>query len=301
MKIPVIAGPTASGKTALALELARHVPLEVISADAMMVYQGMDIGTAKPTRQERTEVTHHLLDVVSPDEPFSVADYVRLAERAIHDVLEQGKIPLVVGGTGFYIRALSEGLPTTPVADADVQAQLYKRLEEEGLESLLNELTGFSPEDAQRSERNPRRIVRALEIIQRTGKAPKDFPMTSPKFSYDNIIFMPSAEELQPHIVRRTEAMFKAGLVNEVIRLFRHYPKLATAQQAIGYKEVIAHLAGEASLEVTKAAITLATTQYAKRQRTWFRKETGKVYPSRAMEARAECVNWLNQKLKAIS
>jgi tRNA dimethylallyltransferase len=295
MNIPLLAGPTASGKTALALELARYFPLEVISADAMMVYRGMDIGTAKPSSQERSSVPHHLLDVVNPDEPFNVADYVRLAEQAIKEVLERKKIPLVVGGTGFYIRALVEGLPTVPEADETVQAELYKRLEREGLDKLLGELEHASPSDAKRTERNPRRVVRALEIIQRTGKAPSDFPMTTPAFTYDKVILAPTMEHLRPRIEARTEAMFAAGLTDEVIRLFRQYPTLATAKQAIGYKEVVDYLAGQMTLEQAKAAVTLATTQYAKRQRTWFRKESGKVYENLASDIQRDVMLWLKE------
>lgn len=295
MIVPVLAGPTASGKTALALELAKHFPIEIISADAMMVYKGMDVGTAKPTAEERLSVTHHLLDVVNPDEGFNVADYVKLAEQAISEVLAREKIPLVVGGTGFYIRALSDGLPTVPEADESVQAKLYERLEQEGLEKLLRELESFSQTDAKRTERNPRRVVRALEIIQRTGKAPSDFPMTTPAFTYDKMILAPTMEQLRPRIEARTEAMFKAGLVDEVIRLFREYPTLATAKQAIGYKEVVDYLAGQMTLEQAKAAVTLATTQYAKRQRTWFRKESGEVYEQLADKIQNDAMEWLKQ------
>jgi tRNA dimethylallyltransferase len=295
MKIPVLAGPTASGKTALALELAQHFSIEIISADAMMVYRGMDIGTAKPTPTERAAVPHHLLDVVNPDEAFSVADYLRLAEQATAEVLARKKIPLVVGGTGFYIRALAEGLPTVPEADEGMQAELYKRLEREGLENLLKELGEISPADAKRTERNPRRVVRALEIIQRTGQPPSSFPKTTPAFSYDKTILAPSMEHLRPRIAARTETMFASGLIDEVIRLFRHYPNLATANQAIGYKEVVAYLAGQISLAEAKAALTLATTQYAKRQGTWFRKESGNVYEALAEEARANVLVWLKQ------
>ncbi len=273
MQIPVLAGPTASGKTALALELSKYLDLEVISADAMMVYRGMDIGTAKPTLQEQSLVKHHLIDIVNPDESFNVADYVKLSQVAIQEVLSRGKVPLVVGGTGFYIRALSDGLPTVPEANEGVQAVLYKRLEQEGLDVLLKELSDFSPADAQRTERNPRKVVRALEIIERTGKAPTDFPKTTPAFEYNKVVLLPSMETLRPRIEARTETMFKSGLINEVVGLFRKYPDLPTAKQAIGYKEAVDYLAGLKSLEQTKTEITLATTQYAKRQRTWFRKE----------------------------
>jgi tRNA dimethylallyltransferase len=218
---------------------------------------------------------------------------VRLAEQAIREVLGRGKIPLVVGGTGFYIRALADGLPTTPEADRMVQAELYKRLEQEGLDTLLKELGAFSSVDAKRTERNPRRVVRALEIIQRTGKAPTEFSMTKPAFEYDKIILAPTIEQLRPRIEKRTEEMFRAGLVDEVIRLFRHYPTLATAKQAIGYKEVVDYLAGQMSPEQAKDAVTLATTQYAKRQRTWFRKESGKVYEQLAPTIKQDVVGWL--------
>ena len=271
--IPVLAAPTASGKTALALELAKRFPLEIISADAMMVYKDMDIGTAKPSDKEQKAVAHHLIDVVSPAERFSVTDYVRLAETAIADVLARGSIPFVVGGTGFYIRALAEGLPTVPEVDEGVQAPLWLRYEKEGIEGLHKELEAFSLLDAERAQRNPRRVIRALEIIERTGKPASSFPKTKPAFKYKKVILLPDKELLKKRIVLRTEEMFRAGLVNEVKELLQTYPKLATARQAIGYKEVIAYLEGLQTLEEAKNAITLATLQYAKRQRTWFRKE----------------------------
>lgn len=273
-RIPVLAAPTAAGKTAAALQLAAKLPLEVVSADAMMVYRGLDIGTAKPTPAEQLRLPHHLIDVVDPDESFSVADFVRLAEAAISDMVRRGKIPFVVGGTGFYIRALSEGLPTVPAADEQVQAVLWKRLEREGLETLLQDLQVLSPQDAARAGRNPRRVVRALEIIERTGRAPASFPLTQPAFHYDKVVLLPPLNALRPRITIRTEVMFNRGLVNEVAALQKRFPAQATARQAIGYKEVGAFLKGDLSLDEVKAAVTLATTQYAKRQLTWFRKET---------------------------
>ena len=294
MRIPVLAGPTALGKTSLALGLSRHLDLEVISADAMMVYRGMDIGTAKPTVQEQVWVKHHLIDVVNPDQAFNVADYVKQAEVAIKDVLERGKLPLVVGGTGFYIRALSEGLSTVPEVDESVQAALWERLDQEGLDTLVKELESFSSQDSKRAERNPRRVIRALEIIQRTAKAPSSFPKTIPAFEYDKAVLLPSMEALCPRIEARTQTMFRLGLLEEVITLFRQYPDLPTAKQAIGYKEVVEYLAGLKTLEQTKAEITLATTQYAKRQRTWFRKEPeAKVYQGLGNGFKQELLTWL--------
>ena len=278
--IPVLAGPTASGKSDLALRLAQDAPVEIISADAMMVYRGMDIGTAKPTLAERRGAAHHLIDIVEPDEPFSVADYVERAEAAIADVLERGKLPFVVGGTGFYIRALSEGLPSVPPADAEVQAELWGRLEREGLDALEAELTSLSPEDSRRAQRNPRRVVRALEILRRTGRAPSSFANTVPRFRYDKAVLLPDVERLGERIALRTERMFEAGLTEEIRDLLERYPARPTATQAIGYKEVVAYLEERCTLQEAKQAVTRATTRYAKRQRTWFRKEPGAtLYP----------------------
>jgi len=303
MRIPLIAAPTASGKTALALLLARHLPLEVISADAMMVYRDMNIGTAKPSAKELASAPHHLIDVVTPSESFNVADYVRLAEAAITDVLARGKLPLVVGGTGFYMRALAGGVPTTPAADLAAQQPLWERLEQEGVESLHNELAAFSPADAERAQRNPRRVVRALEIIARTGRAPSSFTNTTPVFNYRQLIFLPELAVLRPRIAARVAQMFEAGLVNEVKALVAEYPDFVhtTARQAIGYKEVLELLNGHATLDEAKAAVTLATSQYAKRQRTWFRKEaarrpeTTRVYEGLAEAFSAEALDWLQE------
>lgn len=271
--IPVLTGATASGKSALALRLGVQYGLELISADAMMVYREMDIGTAKPTLEEQARVPHHLIDVVAPDEPFSVARYVTQAERAIGEVLARGRLPLVVGGTGFYIRALTEGLPTTPRADPDVQRGLWERLEREGLASLERELMTLSPEDVARAQRNPRRVVRALEVWGRTGRSPASFPLTTPAYRYSKRLLEPSLPELEAAIARRTEAMFAAGLEDEVRRLLEHHPRATTALQAIGYKEIQESLNGETTSAEAKVAVFQATLRYAKRQRTWFRKE----------------------------
>ncbi len=271
--IPVLAGPTASGKSSLAIQLAESLDIEIISADAMLVYKGMDIGTAKPTRAEQSKAKHHLIDVITPDEAFSVANYVRLAEKAIAEVLAKGKIPMVVGGTGFYIRALSQGLPSTPPADTKAQDVLWQRFKEEGLAPLEKELRNFSLKDVERAQSNPRKIIRALEIIKRTGKAPCDFPFSKPAFSYKKMVLELEADTLKKRIIKRTERMFTQGLVSEVKSLLINYPKRPTAMQAIGYKEVMAYLDHKQTLEGAKETINFATFQYAKRQRTWFRKE----------------------------
>jgi tRNA dimethylallyltransferase len=290
----MLAGPTASGKSGAAVLLAASLPLEIVSADAMLVYRGMDIGTAKPSLLERSRVPHHLIDVVNPDEAFSVADYVRMAEAAIEDVLARGKLPLVVGGTGFYLRALAHGLPSVPPADPAAQAELWEVFERQGINPLASELERLSPHDAARAQRNPRRVVRALEIIRRTGRPPSSFPLIPPRFTYSKVTLLPSLERLRPRIEARAEAMFAAGLVDEVKRLIARYPKRPTAMQAIGYKEVVDCLEGRVSLAEAKAQVLLATAQYARRQRTWLRKEPGaRRLEGTADEVFAELLDWL--------
>lgn len=275
LAVPVLGGATSSGKSALALALAERFPLEVVSADAMMVYRELDIGTAKPTRTERARVPHHLIDVAQPDEPFSVARYVALAEQAIAEVGARGSLPLVVGGTGFYIRALTQGLPTTPAADPEVQRPLWKRFAQHGLAGLEHDLYALSPEDARRAQRNPRRVIRALEIWERTGRSPSDFPLTRPRYSYSKRRLEVPYEQLERAVRARTEQMFARGLIGEAERLWQRYPDATTARQAIGYKEVLAAFAGQHSLTNAHQAVTQATLRYAKRQRTWFQKEPG--------------------------
>ncbi len=295
--IPVLGGPTASGKSAVALDLAAELGLEIVTADAMQVYRGMDIGTAKPSPEDRRRVPHHALDLVTPAEAFSVADYVRAAETAIQEILDRGPLPLVVGGTGFYIRALAEGLPTAPPSDPEQQAPLWRQIEEQGLDPVLAELEKVSPGDAARAQRNPRRVVRALEVLRRTGRPPSAFPRTTPAFRYDKVALLPTMEVLRPRIERRTRAMFEAGLVDEVRALLERYPDALTATQAIGYKEVATHLAGRSSRQEAQLAVTIATLQYARRQRTWFRKEPeARRTPLPASEALAELRVWLQRR-----
>lgn len=269
----MLGAPTASGKSAAALSLAERYPLELLSADAMQVYREMDVGTAKPSPDERARVPHHLIDLVSPAQTYSVAEWVVAAERTIDEVLERGRIPFVVGGTGFYLRALAQGLPTVPQADPEVQARLWLELEEHGLERLEQELRAFSPIDAERAQHNPRRVVRALEIIRRTNRAPSDFEPTPPRFRYSMAVLEPSMAELRPRIAKRCDMMFEQGLVAEVKRLLERYPVRLTATQAIGYKEVVEALKGDQGLEGARELVERATVRYAKRQLTWFRRE----------------------------
>ncbi len=297
--VPVLAGPTASGKTALALRLAQELPLEVISADATMVYRGLDIGTDKPSPLERAQVPHHLVDILEPDEAMSVVRFVELAERAIGEVLARGRLPLVVGGTGYYIRALSQGLPTLPPPDPGVQEALWAELKARGPEPLLAELAQESPEDAQRVGRNPRRLVRALEVLRRTGLPPRAFPPRPPAYPYLKLILWPERTWLFPRLEARARAQFARGLVEEVRGLLERCPHIPTALQAIGYKEVVGYLQGEYSLEEALERDIRAVKAYAKRQYTWFRYEPGDVtyLPRGGEEAYGGLRFWLRLRL----
>lgn len=266
----LIGAPTASGKSRLALRLAERFGLEIVSADAMQVYRGLDVGTAKPSLAERARIPHHGIDLVPPDAPFSVAAWVDVAERAIVDAHRRGVACLVVGGTGFYLHALARGLPTTPAADRQVQAEIEARLARIGVVALEAELADASPEDARRAERNPRRLVRALEVLERTGRPPSAFPFRPSRVAVDRSWLLPSMDELEPRIQARTLAMLNGGLIEEAAAL--DPAALATASQAIGYAEAAAVARGERSRDDAAEAIVLATRQYARRQRTWFRK-----------------------------
>jgi tRNA dimethylallyltransferase len=300
LPIPILAGPTASGKTALSLELGQHFPLEIISADAMMVYRGMDVGTAKPTLLERAAVPHHLIDLVEPNTDFSVAQWVLEAENTIQDVISRGRIPLVVGGTGFYIRALKEGLPSAPPSDPEAIARLEVELAENGLDAMVAELETASPEDATRAARNPRRVLRALEILRGSGRPPKDFVPQPPRFSYRTVILMPEKTILDSRIEARTRKMLADGLIDEARGLMPYFvrdARRATSFQAIGYKQALDYLTGvfmddgtrrDVPLEEVERRITLATRQYAKRQATWFKRESDAITVDSVDAARLE-------------
>lgn len=276
------------------MTLAREHGLEIVSADAMQVYRGMDIGTAKPSRAEREAVPHHLLDVVSPAEPFSVADYVSFAEAAIADVLARDRVPLVVGGTGFYLRALAYGLPQLPSADSHLQAPLWREVEAGRLGQLIAELAAASPADAERAGVNPRRVVRAVEILRRTGRPASSFEPSRPRFAYRMLVLLPPAEVLKERAALRARKLFAAGLVAEVRALLEQYPEQPTALQAIGYKEVAAYLRGEYGLDRAIDEVTRATQRYAKRQRTWFKAEREAIFVAAVgEEALPQATAWL--------
>ena len=277
--IPVLTAPTAAGKTALALRLAREYGLEIVAADAFTVYRGLDLGTAKPTPEEQASVPHHLLDVVDVTESYDVAQYAAQAEAVIADILARGRLPLVVGGTGFYLSALSRGLPLTPPSDPKMRAALEAELQERGLDALLAEIEQANPAEAARMERNPRRVVRALEVYRAAGRFPGEFGYSPPAFQYQVFAFSPPAAEMEQRVQERTAAMLRAGWPEEAQWLAGQVPPeqepRPTVWQALGYAEALAVAQGRLSLAGAEQAIALATRQYGKRQLTWMRRQLG--------------------------
>jgi tRNA dimethylallyltransferase len=272
-----LVGPTAVGKSAVALELARLVDAEIVSADSMQVYRGMDIGTAKPTPKECAAIPHHVVDVCEVNEVFDAKRFVELASSAISNLKSRGKAALIVGGTGLYIRALRRGLFEGPSRDPKLRA----RLERKSADELFAELQRVDPRTAARIDRhNPRRVVRALEVFHATGRSISDLQIQwvqdepSSGFCLNR-----ERQDLHARIERRIDEQIAAGWVEEVRRLLAHgLEQNATAMQAAGYRELVAHLQGKLSLAVAVALIKTRTRQLAKRQLTWFRREPGLRY-----------------------
>ena len=279
-KILVVSGPTASGKTALAVELALAHNGEVVSADSMQIYRRMDIGTAKPTRAEMRGVPHHMLDVADPEEDFSVARYVELAARCVDDILARGKLPIVAGGTGLYIDSLLSG---RTFARFDPDSSLRRELEEElarrGGAALLEELSRVDPDTAARLHPNDgKRIVRALEVYRSTGTTLTEHNAMTRSLPprYDALtltLAFQRREDMWDRIDRRVDRMMADGLAEEVRALLDSgVPDRCTAMQAIGYKEMAAALRGDGDTARAAEEIKLRSRQYAKRQLTWFRR-----------------------------
>ncbi|MCB1054453.1 MAG: tRNA (adenosine(37)-N6)-dimethylallyltransferase MiaA [Acidobacteria bacterium] len=281
MDTPVIAivGPTAAGKTDAALDLAERLGGEIINADALQVYRGFDIGTAKPSAEERARVPHHLVDILDPTERYSAGEFARRARVAIDDIRSRHRVPLVVGGSGLYIRALFEGLSPVPPGDETVRRQLRDRLADEGLPVMLEELRALDPEGADRLPAgDTQRILRALEVVLVSGEplsswvARRPFgahPLEGLKIG----LTLPRAV-LYDRIARRTQRMVASGWVGEVRGILASgVPRDSPAFQAIGYRQLVRHVEGTCSLDEAVSEIVQATRRFAKRQLTWFRRE----------------------------
>ncbi|MBN2232756.1 MAG: tRNA (adenosine(37)-N6)-dimethylallyltransferase MiaA [Deltaproteobacteria bacterium] len=273
----IISGPTAVGKTGVALELARRLEAEIVNADSLQVYRGLDIGTAKPTVAERRAVPHHLVDIIDPDEPYNAARYVADADRAIERIQAAGRLPLVVGGTGFYLRALIYGLcELSPVPPA-VRCGVREMLEQDGPEALHRELAAVDPVMAARLEpRDRSRLVRALEVFRATGRSIADFQrehrFTVLRRRVLHLCLVRERGELYARIAERTAAMLAAGLVEEMRGLLgRGFAPTLKPLRSIGYRQAGEFLAGRQRRETLAEEIGRETRRYAKRQLTWFR------------------------------
>ena len=279
-KILVIVGPTASGKTRMAVELAQRHNGEVISADSMQIYRTMDIGTAKPTQEEMGGIPHHMIDVADPEEDFSVARYVEMAAQCVDDVLARGKLPIVAGGTGLYIDSLLSGRTFAPFSpDSALRGELERELAEKGGQAMLEALAQVDPEAAQRLPPNDhKRIIRALEVYRSTGKTitqhNRETRALPPRYEALTIgLNFQDRADLWARIDARVDQMAAAGLEREVRELLSSgLSPRCTAMQAIGYKEFVAAVEGTMTWREAEELVKLRSRQYAKRQLTWFRR-----------------------------
>lgn len=280
LPIAAIVGPTASGKTALAVELALRLNGEVVSADSMQIYRHMDIATAKPTAEERRGVPHHLIGCVDPAEDFSVARYCDMARPLIADIAARGRLPILAGGTGLYVDALlTNTLFREQETDPALRREISERLQQRGIDAMLEEIRAFDPLSADRlaPERNPKRIVRCIEVYRATGltqtqlnEEQKRHP--SPYRAVKIGLCCRDRERLYDRINRRVDVMLERGLVDEA-RAFYDGALGVTAAAAIGYKELLPYLRGEQSLDQCAEVLKRSTRRYAKRQLTWFKRD----------------------------
>ncbi len=259
------------------MEIASRLGTEIVNADSMQVYRYMDIGTAKPTREERSAIAHHVLDVVGPDEHFDAAFYISLARPVIDDLHSRNKVPLIVGGTGLYMKALEKGICPGAPGDARIRNELLRDMEERGLDALYDELVRVDPELARRIHSHDRqRIIRALEVHRLTGeplsKRQQNHRFQESYYRATKLFLTRDRDEIYERIDRRVHVMVEQGLVDEVRGLLeRGYGPRLKPMQSLGYKQIVRHLQGEYSLEAAIREIQGETRRYAKRQMTWFR------------------------------
>lgn len=277
-KVVVICGPTASGKTALSIELAKKINGEIVSCDSMQIYKEMDIGTAKTTKEEMQGIKHYMLDIISPEERYSVADYKKEAKNAIREILKKGKTPIVVGGTGLYVDSLIYEIEYPNIEfDEEYRKKLEIQVEKEGLENLYEQAKKIDPEAIKKiSQNDKKRIIRILEIYHATGYNKTEQERKSrekePEFDYKVYGLNMPREKLYKRIDLRVDIMIKQGLIEEVEKIYKKYSEFPTAMQGLGYKEVVEYLNNNLTKEEMIEKIKQETRRYAKRQMTWFRK-----------------------------
>ena len=273
-----IAGPTASGKTALAVALAKEFHGEVVSCDSMQIYKRMDIGTAKPTAEEMDGIPHHMLDVCEPDEDFSVSKYCEMATPIVDDIIARGKTAIIAGGTGLYMDSLIKGNDFAPFPATGHRERLEEKLSEVGLDAMIAELSAIDPEAVERAQKNPRRIIRALEVFYETGETITSHNLKTqaipPRYHplWLGLDFDPR-KLLYDRIDLRVGLMMEMGLEKEIRDLLSSgIPATCTAMQAIGYKEFLSAMDGQCTMEEAADQVRQSSRRYAKRQLTWFRR-----------------------------
>ena len=278
-KIVVIVGPTASGKTALSVELAKKLNGEVISADSMQLYRGMDVGTAKVTGEEMQGIVHHMIDVASPEEPYSAARFVEEADPILQDILSRGKTAIIAGGTGLYVDSLMQGRSFAPYPTTGKRERLEREADALGMEAMLERLRAVDPESAGRLHvKDRKRVLRALEVYEETGKTITQHNLETQQIpdKYDPVwigLDYQDRQQLYDRINLRVDLMMEGGLMAEIAQLLSSgVPETATALQAIGYKEFLPVRRGECTLEEAVEKVKQESRRYAKRQLTWFRR-----------------------------
>ena len=296
-RVVAVGGPTASGKTALSVALARAFDGEIINADSMQIYKNLDVGTAKPSAEERQGIPHYLLDFLSPETPYSVADFTAAADPLIRDITARGRLPLVVGGTGLYITSLLSGMAFAPEkTDPAIRARLQARADTEGGAALYAELQRIDPDyAAQVHPNNLPRVIRALELFEATGRRMSDQrrearPAEAPYHALCLCLTCRDRAVLYSRIDRRVDEMVENGVLDEARQVYDHRDAYRTAAQAIGYKEFFPYFEGTANLTECTERLKQATRNYAKRQLTWFRHMDGVVWLDAAapdLQARA--------------
>jgi tRNA dimethylallyltransferase len=297
-----IVGPTGSGKSALALRIARELSGEIVSCDSLQVYRGLDIGSAKATPEERAEVKHHLLDVVEPEEEFSAAEYARLGRAALVDIAARGRLPIVAGGTGLYLKALLQGLFEGPSRNAPLRGRLEALAERHGDTSLHRLLERIDPESAARvAVRDRLRIIRALEVFWATGRPLTALHRegTAPLRGFSTLVLGLALDrtELRRRVERRAREMFERGLVEEVGALLaRGLPPDLRPLQAIGYRQAVAVVLGRLGPEEAERETVTETLRFAKRQLTWFRHQAQVTWYNDADAASRGALEWLESR-----
>lgn len=277
-KVLVICGPTASGKTSLSIEIAKRINGEIISADSMQIYKDMDIGTAKVTKDEMQGIKHYMIDFLSPEERYSVAQFKEDAEEAIEEVIRKGKVPIVVGGTGLYINSLIYNINYNDITiNQEYRDELNEIAENEGLDRLYKEACKIDAEAMKNiSPNDQKRIIRVLEIYKQTGKTKTELEIESrkiePKYDYKVYAINMEREKLYERINKRVDIMIEKGLIDEVKKILEKYIEFPTAMQGLGYKEVVEYLQKKSTKEEMVDKIKMESRRYAKRQITWFKK-----------------------------